>query len=343
MAGKINLKNYFYDETEIDNLLNGKANVSHNHGNINSVGQITAQIPNNATISGILVDVSGTIFESPTIPYSKLSGTPTIPTSTSQLINDSGFLTEHQSLEGLGGVVTVEQQQTPETNAVATYVVKQDGVQVGSKINIPKDFLVKSASINTVTTANTPEQGFAVGDKYLDFVINTRDNSGTDEHLYLNVNELFNQYSADETTLTLSNGVFSIKSGVIPQGNTTASNIKMNGTQSAGSAATYAKADHVHPVDTSRAAATHLHGSITNDGKIGTASGKPIITGTNGVLETGVFGTSAGQFAEGNHTHSQYLSSADISNKLEASDLSNIIGLSYDASTGELSLTFNTN
>ena len=154
---------------------------------------------------------------------------------------------------------------------------------------------------------------------------------------------MFNQYSADESTLTLSNGVFSIKSGVIPQGNTTASNIKMNGTQSAGSATTYAKADHVHPVDTSRAAATHTHGNITNDGKIGSASGKPIITGTNGVLETGVFGTSAGQFAEGNHTHSEYLSSADISDKLEASDLSNIIGLSYDASTGELSLTFNTN
>ncbi|MBR1810975.1 MAG: hypothetical protein IJ766_04905 [Clostridia bacterium] len=41
--------------------------------------------------------------------------------------------------------------------------------------------------------------------------------------------------------------------------NTTATNIKMNGTQSAGSGTSVAKANHVHPVDTSRAAASHTH------------------------------------------------------------------------------------
>lgn len=51
------------------------------------------------------------------------------------------------------------------------------------------------------------------------------------------------------------------------------------------------------------AAASHAHGNLTNDGKIGTDSGKPIKTGADGVLEAGAFGTSAGQFAEGNHTH----------------------------------------
>ena len=47
--------------------------------------------------------------------------------------------------------------------------------------------------------------------------------------------------------------------------NTTASEIKMNGTQSAGSGTAVAKANHVHPVDTSRAAASHAHavGDIT--------------------------------------------------------------------------------
>lgn len=39
----------------------------------------------------------------------------------------------------------------------------------------------------------------------------------------------------------------------IPSANSTATNIKMDGTQSAGSLATFAKADHVHPTDTSRA------------------------------------------------------------------------------------------
>ena len=42
----------------------------------------------------------------------------------------------------------------------------------------------------------------------------------------------------------------------IPSANSTATNIKMDGTQSAGSLATFAKADHVHPTDTSRVPTT---------------------------------------------------------------------------------------
>jgi hypothetical protein len=57
------------------------------------------------------------------------------------------------------------------------------------------------------------------------------------------------------------------------------------------------------PADIGAAAATHTHGNLTNAGAIGTTSGLPIKTGTSGVLEAGAFGTSAGQFAEGNHTH----------------------------------------
>ena len=65
----------------------------------------------------------------------------------------------------------------------------------------------------------------------------------------------------------------------------TSSNIKMNGTVSAGSSKNYARSDHIHPSDTSKASSTHTHGNITNDGKIGTATGKLITTGTNGVLQ----------------------------------------------------------
>lgn len=42
----------------------------------------------------------------------------------------------------------------------------------------------------------------------------------------------------------------------IPSANSTATNIKMDGTQSAGSLTTFAKADHVHPSDTSRVPTT---------------------------------------------------------------------------------------
>lgn len=56
----------------------------------------------------------------------------------------------------------------------------------------------------------------------------------------------------------------------VPTGNNVAP--AMDGVADAGSATTFARGDHVHPTDTSRAASDHVHGNITNDGKI-TAAG----------------------------------------------------------------------
>ena len=113
-----------------------------------------------------------------------------------------------------GKTVTVEKQTTAETGYFATYVIKQGGTALSPKINIPKDFLVKSGEVKTCTTANVPVQGYVVGDKYLDFVINSKDSSATDEHLYVLVSDLVtSEYTADESTLHLSSGQFSIKNG----------------------------------------------------------------------------------------------------------------------------------
>lgn len=113
--------------------------------------------------------------------------------------------------------VTVEEQSTADTGYAKTYVVKQNNAQVGSKINIPKDFLVKSGQVKSCTTANNPVSGYAVGDKYIDFVINSKDGSATDEHMYILVSDLVEDttYTADGSTLQLSNGQFSVKSGGI--------------------------------------------------------------------------------------------------------------------------------
>ena len=51
---------------------------------------------------------------------------------------------------------------------------------------------------------------------------------------------------------------------------------------------------------TDAATATHVHGNITNAGAIGSTSGLPIITTTSGVLTVGSFGSSSGQFCQGN-------------------------------------------
>lgn len=148
--------------------------------------------------------------------YNDLTNKPSIPTKTSDLTNDGDgthtFLTQHQSLESK--TVTVEKQTTAEEGYISTYIVKQGNNQVGEKINIPKDYLVKSATMETCSVANTPVSGYQIGDKYLDFVINTKDNSGTAEHLYILVSDLIDTYTAG-TGLTLSNNEFSISNGDI--------------------------------------------------------------------------------------------------------------------------------
>lgn len=72
----------------------------------------------------------------------------------------------------------------------------------------------------------------------------------------------------------------------IPVANATATNIKMDGTQSAGLLSSFARADHVHPVDTSRATASHTHGNITNDGVITNQANKNVVTDSNGKITT---------------------------------------------------------
>lgn len=71
--------------------------------------------------------------------------------------------------------------------------------------------------------------------------------------------------------------------------NNVTSIVKMNGTQSAGSSDYIARADHVHPVDTSRAASNHSHGSLVNDGALNsdiTSVNKVAVTDATNKLKT---------------------------------------------------------
>lgn len=72
------------------------------------------------------------------------------------------------------------------------------GDVVGDSINIPKDFLVKSATVETCTEADKPVAGYKVGDKYMDFVVNTVDASETPQHIYINVTDLIDVYTAEK-------------------------------------------------------------------------------------------------------------------------------------------------
>ena len=107
-------------------------------------------------------------------------------------------------------LVAVEKKATANTGYAASYTIKANGVALSPDIDIPKDFLVKSATLETVTTADTPYQGAQVGDKYIDFVINAKDASETAEHIYLPVNDLVDVYTAGNG-LTESNNEFAVQ------------------------------------------------------------------------------------------------------------------------------------
>lgn len=77
--------------------------------------------------------------------------------------------------------------------------------------------------------------------------------------------------------------------------------------------------------------ASHTHGNLSNDGKLGTTSGKPVITTTGGAITTGSFGSTAGTFAEGNHTHSGYTTTSDVAN--EISDFATALAAAINPTT----------
>ena len=109
---------------------------------------------------------------------------------------------------------TIVKLQTAATGYAATYQLYKNGAAIaGSVINIPKDYLVKSAEIKTCSTADTPVQGYVVGDKYIDFVVNTVDNDGTASHIYLLVSELVDAYTAGNGINITNQNVVSVKLG----------------------------------------------------------------------------------------------------------------------------------
>ena len=185
-------------------LTNSRTPTSHTHGNISNDGKI-------GSTSGkpLITGTGGAVTVG---DFGTTSGTFAEGDHT-----HSQYLTSHQSLSDIGGTVTIEKQSSAETGYTATYVVKQGGTALSPKINIPKDYLVKSATLETVgSTPTTLEtsNSLTTGDKYLKFVVNTQENDDSTT-LVIPVNELVDTYTADNTTLQISNNQFSVKNGGI--------------------------------------------------------------------------------------------------------------------------------
>ena len=107
----------------------------------------------------------------------------------------------------------ISKQTTAESGYAATYVFHGTSNTNNVKINIPKDYLVKSAEVKTCTIEDEPVEGYVVGDKYIDFTVNTVDGTGNTSHIYIAVKELVTAYSAGDGINITANNAIEVKTG----------------------------------------------------------------------------------------------------------------------------------
>ena len=99
----------------------------------------------------------------------------------------------------------------------------------------------------------------------------------------------------------------------------TASHIKMNGSQSAGSSDLMARADHVHPSDTSRAPTSHKSTGTSYGVSDASNYGHAMASGTTPKVDgTAAVGSETAKFARGDHVHPTDTSRAPTSHASSA-------------------------
>lgn len=135
-----------------------------------SPGTLTGLTPVDASV--IIAD--GEDGKTIGVQLSKESG------NTIVLKNDGLFAAGTQAPE-----FAIEKQGEAAEGYAATYRLKRtlgdETTYVGDSINIPKDLVVQSGSVKTVTEADQPYEGAEVGDTYIDLQLNDPDSS----HIYI--------------------------------------------------------------------------------------------------------------------------------------------------------------
>ena len=261
---------------------------------------------NNSASKNVVTDSSGNITT---------EDKPTIPTKTSDLTNDSGFLTSHQDISGK--VDTAQGSSNASKNVVTD---SSGNITVEDKPTIPdisgKADKTNGASQVTDTNANTYTN------------LGTLSSGATLQAILSAINTKIGQlsglgglvFTSNKGTATAEKmGVLYVESDngdvdsyyvIEDDGSYSWKNFDATILEDVS-----ISWEDITSKPTNFTPASHTHGNISNDGKVGTTSGKPLITTTGGTVTAGDFGTSQGQFAEGNHTHNN---TSEIDTEIEA-------------------------
>jgi len=86
---------------------------------------------------------------------------------------------------------TIVKDNEAASGYAATYHLTKNNVNVGAAINIPKDMVVQSGTVETCVQDDVPVAGYVVGDKYIDLVLANADSS----HIYILVSDLIDIYT----------------------------------------------------------------------------------------------------------------------------------------------------
>lgn len=112
---------------------------------------------------------------------------------------------------------SIEKQETAEDGFAASYklkkIVGEDVSYVGDTINVARDMVLKSATLETVTEDGVPYADAKIGDPYIKMVFNDTDAS----NLYIPVKGLVDKFEAG-VGISIENNVISVKLADVTHG-----------------------------------------------------------------------------------------------------------------------------
>ena len=85
---------------------------------------------------------------------------------------------------------TIVKLESATSGSYSSYQLQKDGVGIGATIDVPKDMVVDSGTVETVVSENDPYEGAKVGDLYIKLVI-----ANSADVLYIPANKLVDNYT----------------------------------------------------------------------------------------------------------------------------------------------------